>query len=175
VRKFTGTLACALFLACECPLPAQEQLKIEVREGGTTVLHPGELGDPICVVVRDELGRPVPGAHIELALPGKDKPSLIRGGAPPILTKEDGSACTEALRANHNTGQITISLAAEFQGKQGTADLKLVNERRSRTKRFVVLATALAGAGVAGYLVARRGPPQATITTATPTGAVGHP
>jgi len=132
---------------------------------------------PITITVLDERDRPVPGADVTVVLPAKGAGASQNGQTRlDVQTNSDGIAQLNGLRANGTPGPYEIMVNASFSGKSVNASLSQENLKPRfvlRKSTFVLVGAAVAAAVLIPVLL--RSPPQATISTVTPTGPVGKP
>jgi hypothetical protein len=169
------------------PVLAQDALQLVVvaiqspqqKEGEPPVPVQQRVGDPlkpIVVRVQDEKSRPVPNANVSWSI--KANPAGATPASGSGVTSPNGEAVIRGLVANWKPGSYQVVLTAEYMGKTSVSDtaVDVINTRRPRTKRNLLILGAALSAGTALAVALTRGsPPSATISTVTSAGAVGHP
>jgi hypothetical protein len=180
----------AFFLALAAPA-APTTIQVQIIEGQYAVQTAGTRSStPFTVLIRDDSGKPVPGATVSLRLPDHDATGLFANGlrSEILLTGSDGRATVHGVQWGSTPGtceirvtavkgtlragtiatvQITPPAAVPPAITSGLAgdELVPVYDPPSRWKsRWTVVVLAAAGA-VGGGMVARymqKSPPSAT-------------
>jgi hypothetical protein len=156
---------------------SENQLRIEVLRGENAVHAVREpSGIIVEVAVYDEKDRPLPGATVALLAPqnGAGARFLNDSSATQAVTDERGIAHVAGLRGNRVPGTYQVRISASFGGKSATANLTQTNQKSPLiTRRRAILLGAVAAAAIPVAIRLSSSSPQATISTATPSGPVG--
>lgn len=185
----TVGLAVLWFFGTAAALAQVAILQIRVIEGEGAVYQPGARSvRPITVEITEETGKPVSGAAVSFHLP-EDGPggTFVNGlRTEVVITDARGRASLHGLQANRTPGRFQIRiLASKEQARSGTVSFQYVAEPRGGAaaatasaaspghRKWMAIAAAVAGAGVAGIVASRSGgspsaPPAAAVVPSPP-------
>ena len=195
MRVLAAGLSCLLiFQLLPATALAQDQgglnLVIVEGQGAINNIRQRTAREPI-VQVEDENHKPIAGAAVVFLLPDQGASGVFANGSHmlTVTTDSQGRAVAHGFRPNGVQGKLQMRVSASYQGKTASATISQTNAVTAAAgaaagagisaKLIVILA--IAGAAVAGGVVAatRNGgssTPAATPTTITPgTGTVGAP
>jgi hypothetical protein len=181
--------AAAVWSAAWAGLAAQEpgglRLVVVQGEGAFNDVRRKVGRDPV-VEVRDENGRPAPGAQVVFTLPETGPSGIFAGGGKTFTTTSDpnGLAAARGLKPNTVEGRFQIKVTAALGGRTGTALISQSNTlaggtvtpgQRGGAKKWLLLV--LAGGATGGILAAKGGgssapPPAGPPPTTLSAGAV---
>jgi hypothetical protein len=192
----------ALCLSLAAPALAQVAiLQIRVIEGeGAVHLPASRSSRAITVEITEETGKPVAGAAVSFHLP-EDGPggTFVNGlRTEVVLTDSSGHASLHGLQANRIPGRFQIRiLASKEQARAGTVSFQYIAEPKGGVaavkaagtagrRKWVVVAAAVAGGAVAGFVATRGGaatpavvvpsaPAPPVLSIGTPAITVGRP
>jgi len=193
MRHFPAIVASVLFLeSMAAPAAQVGKLNIVVVEGEGAInnIRQRTAREPI-VQVEDENRRPVAGAAVVFALPQNGASGVFPNGSRTLTTMTDnqGRAVARGLRPNSVQGKMEIRVTASHEGRTASASINQTNVLGAAAAgaaagiglKWIAIIGAVAGAAVAGGVVAAtRGnggtTPTRPPTTISPgTGTVGGP
>ncbi|MCX7604733.1 MAG: hypothetical protein N2036_11720 [Bryobacteraceae bacterium] len=177
---------------------------MEIQEGAGAVVPGGALSSRrFTVVVKDEMGQPVPGATVHFRLPSEGPTGTFSSGlrSESTLTDSRGMATVYGIQWGSQPGKLEISVLASNGDRKGTAAIPVEVSRHavvtredrsnpgfkapSSGRKWLLLALVGAGAA-AGVGMAGKGGGKATVyqppavvvvppSIGTPTITVGKP
>jgi hypothetical protein len=199
-RFLAPLLALLLAMPAAQPLAAAQaganpRLKIVILEGEGAINNARQrtARDPV-VEVRDENDRPIAGAVVTFALPGRGAGGSFANGAQTMTatTNAQGQATATGLQANNAAGEFQIHVTASHEGQTASTTISQTNlaAAAGASAGKVAAILAIVGGAAAGAAVALTrkdesptpvtqptqpptAPPTATITPGAPT--VGAP
>jgi hypothetical protein len=158
-----------------------ESLKVLVVKGeGAFNSVKLKEAQPLIVEVRNDSGRPIPGAHVSFTLPFSGPSGTFSGGARTYETNAgpDGRATTEGYKPNSDEGRFNIKVAAVYQGNEGSALISQTNTRaggemvgKHSNKKYLWLAVIGGGAGAGAAVALGHGSKSAAVAP-TPATAI---
>lgn len=183
---------CALLACGDCLVaygqdaapPKSLQIVILDGEGALNNIKLRTAHEPI-VQVQDENHKPVAGALVLFLLPDSGPGGSFLNGAKTlqVTTDAEGKAVAHGFVTNHATGQFQIQVRAQYNGLNAQTSITQQNtqERSAHNAsqtghpilKWVLIGSAVAGAGIAIGIVATQGGQSTTITAGNPT--VGPP
>ena len=126
---FVRALAAAALAAVAVAAP-QKTLQVNVLdgEGAFNDIRRAQARIPV-VEVRDDDGRPVPGAKVVFQLPEMGAGGTFADGGRTLLATTDaqGRASAVGLKPNRVEGMFTISVIASREGAVGRAEIRQSN------------------------------------------------
>ena len=195
MRVLAAGLSCLLiFQLLPATALAQDQgglnLVIVEGEGAINNIRQRTAREPI-VQVEDENHKPIAGAAVVFLLPDQGASGVFANGSHmlTVTTDSQGRAVAHGFRPNGVQGKLQMRVSASYQGQTASATISQTNAVAATAgaaagagiSAKLIAIIAIAGAAVAGGVVAatRNGgssTPPATPTTITPgTGTVGAP
>jgi hypothetical protein len=164
-------LAVLCFLWAVPALAQVAILQIRVIEGeGAVHLPASRSARPITVEITEETGKPVAGAAVSFHLPEEGPGGTFVNGlrTEVVITDGSGHARLQGLVANRIPGRFQIRiLASKEQARAGTVTFQYVAEPKggvtvrstapSGRRKWMVVAAAVAGGAVAGFVATRGG------------------
>jgi len=190
----TGLSCLLIFQLLPATALAQDQgglnLVIVEGEGAINNIRQRTAREPI-VQVEDENHKPIAGAAVVFLLPDQGASGVFANGSHmlTVTTDSQGRAVAHGFRPNGVQGKLQMRVSASYQGQTASATISQTNAVAATAgaaagagiSAKLIAIIAIAGAAVAGGVVAatRNGgssTPPATPTTITPgTGTVGAP
>jgi len=123
----------------------------------------------VIIEVRDESGRPLPGAIVVFQLPSVGASGQFPGGSlfATVPTDETGRAAVKGLQPNATPGKWNINVTASYQGLTVSLGITQVNEdptsrpvvvkKRGGSGKIIALVAAAGAAAVGGGIAASQG------------------
>lgn len=166
-RIVVGVAACAVALCAQAPQPGPQPapLKIVVLQGeGARHSIRSRHGVQTVIEVRDENGKPLPGAQVVFQLPAAGPGGTFPGGRLTQRTVTDarGQAATAGFAPNDQEGRFNLKVTATSGEASASIVVSQINAlrtevdaaRRSKKPWIVLL---LGGAAAGGVIAATRG------------------
>ena len=159
--------------------PDRKEIKIIVLEG-EAAKHSivSRIGVQTMVEIRDDTGKPVPGAQVLFQLPASGSGGSFPGGrlSQRVISNAQGRASTSGFAPNDLEGRFNVKVTCSSGTLTASAVVAQVNLKQYETvkkssSKLLWILLAAGGAGAVGVLAATKGGG----STPAPTGPVAPP